>query len=163
MYRKTSEYGTVVYRHKTEGASLAAYSNQINCMYNTVFLSHHSRCWSRSCFAATSAWCKFPTAIDTRCTPPERHTCLSVLQIRQTRHLSSVHLWFPIWRQTLPAGKISVWVTVCNKHNHSINSNQLTHISVFIKNTLKVYLKFLLPRHVSDRIGIHPQEANIRS
>ena len=29
----------------------------------------------------------------------------------------------------------------------SINSNQLMHISVFIKNTLKVYLKFLLPRH----------------
>ena len=27
----------------------------------------------------------------------------------------------------------------------SINSNQLMHISVFIKNTLKVYLKFLLP------------------
>ena len=32
----------------------------------------------------------------------------------------------------------------------SINSNQLMHISVFIKNTLKVYLKFLLPRHVSE-------------
>ena len=45
----------------------------------------------------------------------------------------------------------------------SINSNQLMHISVFIKNTLKVYLKFLLPRHVSDHIGIHPQGAIIRS
>ena len=30
----------------------------------------------------------------------------------------------------------------------SVNSNQLMHISVFIKNTLKVHLKFLLPRHV---------------
>ena len=39
----------------------------------------------------------------------------------------------------------------------SINSNQLMHISVFIKNTLKVYLKFLLTRRVSDHIGIHPQ------
>ena len=47
--------------------------------------------------------------------------------------------------------------------NISINSNQLTHISVFIKNTLKVYLKFLLPRHVSDHRGIHPQGAIIRS
>ena len=45
----------------------------------------------------------------------------------------------------------------------SINSNQLMHISVFIKNTLKVYLKFLLPRHVSDHIGVHPQGAIIRS
>ena len=45
----------------------------------------------------------------------------------------------------------------------SINSNQLMHISVFIKNTLKVYLKFLLPRHVSDHIGIHPQGDIIRS
>ena len=45
----------------------------------------------------------------------------------------------------------------------SINNNQLMHISVFIKNTLKVYLKFLLPRHVSDHIGIHPQGAIIRS
>ena len=45
----------------------------------------------------------------------------------------------------------------------SVNSNQLMHISVFIKNTLKVYLKFLLPRHVSDHIGIHPQGAIIRS
>ena len=44
-----------------------------------------------------------------------------------------------------------------------INSNQLMHISVFIKNTLKIYLKFLLPRHVSDHIGIHPQGAIIRS
>ena len=44
-----------------------------------------------------------------------------------------------------------------------INNNQLMHISVFIKNTLKVYLKFLLPRHVSDHIGIHPQGAIIRS
>jgi len=44
-----------------------------------------------------------------------------------------------------------------------INSNQLMHISVFIKNTLKVYLKVLLPRHVSDHIGIHPQGAIIRS
>ena len=44
----------------------------------------------------------------------------------------------------------------------SINSNQLMHISVFIKNTLKVYQKFLLP-HVSDHIGIHPQGAIIRS
>ena len=43
------------------------------------------------------------------------------------------------------------------------NSNQLMHISVFIKNTLKVYLKFLLPQHVSDRRGIHPQGAIIRS
>ena len=40
---------------------------------------------------------------------------------------------------------------------NSINSNQLMHISVFIKNTLKVYLKLLLPRHVSDHRGIHPQ------
>ena len=39
----------------------------------------------------------------------------------------------------------------------SININQLMHISVFIKNTLKVYLKFLLPRHVSDHRGIHPR------
>ena len=45
----------------------------------------------------------------------------------------------------------------------SVNSNQLMHISVFIKNTLKVYLKFLLPRHVSDHTGIHPQGAIIRS
>ena len=45
----------------------------------------------------------------------------------------------------------------------SINSNQLMHISIFIKNTLKFYLKFLLPRHVSDHIGIHPQGAIIRS
>ena len=45
----------------------------------------------------------------------------------------------------------------------SINSNQLIQISVFIKNTLKVYLKFLLPRHVSDHRGIHPQGAIIRS
>ena len=45
----------------------------------------------------------------------------------------------------------------------SINNNQLMHISVFIKNTLKVYLKFLLPRHVSDHTGIHPQGAIIRS
>jgi len=44
----------------------------------------------------------------------------------------------------------------------SINSNQLMHISVFIKNTLKFYLKFLLPRHFSDHIGIHPQGAIIR-
>ena len=46
---------------------------------------------------------------------------------------------------------------------NSINSNQLMHISVFIKNTLKVYLKLLLPRHVSDHRGIHPQGAIIRS
>jgi len=45
----------------------------------------------------------------------------------------------------------------------SINSNQLMHISAFIKNTLKFYLKFLLPRHVSDHIGIHPQGAIVRS
>ena len=45
----------------------------------------------------------------------------------------------------------------------SINSNQLMHISVFIKNTLKVYLKFLLPQHVLDHTGIHPQGAIIRS
>jgi len=44
-----------------------------------------------------------------------------------------------------------------------IDSNQLMHISVFTKNTLKVYLKFLLPRNVSDHIGIHPQGAIIRS
>jgi len=36
MYRKMSENGTVVYRYTTEGTSLAAYSNQINCMYHTV-------------------------------------------------------------------------------------------------------------------------------
>ena len=44
-----------------------------------------------------------------------------------------------------------------------INSKQLMHISVFIKNTLEVYLKFLLPWHVSDHIGIHPQGAIIWS
>ena len=38
----------------------------------------------------------------------------------------------------------------------SINSSQLMHISVFIKNILKVHIKFLLPRHVSDHRGIHP-------
>ena len=58
--------------------------------------------------------------------------------------------------------------TICTRQgliivSISINSNQLMHISVFIKNTLKVYLKFLLPRHVSDHIGIHPQGAIIRS
>ena len=42
------------------------------------------------------------------------------------------------------------------KNTFSININQLMHISVFIKKTLKVYLKFLLPRHVSDHRGIHP-------
>ena len=47
--------------------------------------------------------------------------------------------------------------------SYIINSNRLMHISVFIKNTLKVYLKFLLPRHVSDHIAIHPQGAIIRS
>jgi hypothetical protein len=36
MYRKTPENGSVVYRYKTEGTSLAAYSNQINCIYHTV-------------------------------------------------------------------------------------------------------------------------------
>ena len=50
-----------------------------------------------------------------------------------------------------------------NRDLISINSNQLMQISVFIKNTLKVYLKFLLPRHVSDHRGIHPQGAIIRS
>ena len=49
------------------------------------------------------------------------------------------------------------------RSGNGINNNQLMHISVFIKNTLKVYLKFLLPRHVSDHIGIHPQGAIIRS
>jgi len=44
-----------------------------------------------------------------------------------------------------------------------INSNQLMYISVFITNTLKVHLKFLLPRQVSDHIGFHPQGAIIRS
>jgi len=34
---------------------------------------------------------------------------------------------------------------VRTRSDFSINSNQLMHISVFIKNTLKVYLKFLLP------------------
>ena len=51
-------------------------------------------------------------------------------------------------------------LTVANAHIKnffSINSNQLMHISIFIKNTLKVHLKFLLPRHVSDHIGIHSQ------
>ena len=36
MYRKRSENGIVVYRYKTEGTSLAAYSNHINCMYHIV-------------------------------------------------------------------------------------------------------------------------------
>ena len=44
-------------------------------------------------------------------------------------------------RATLNKKKHSIW---------SINSNQVMHISVFIKNTLKVYLKFLLPRHVTS-------------
>ena len=56
--------------------------------------------------------------------------------------------------------KVSELVLDCKV---SINSNQLMHISVFIKNTLKVYLKFLLPQNVSDHRGIHPQGAIIRS
>jgi len=36
MYKKMSENGSAVYRYKTEGTSLDAYSNQINCMYHTV-------------------------------------------------------------------------------------------------------------------------------
>ena len=36
MYRKMSENGIVAYRHKTEGTSVTAYSNQINCMYHIV-------------------------------------------------------------------------------------------------------------------------------
>lgn len=36
MHKMMSENGPVVYRYKTGGTSLAAYSNQINCMYHTV-------------------------------------------------------------------------------------------------------------------------------
>ena len=94
MYRKMSESGTVVYRYKTEGTSLAAYTNQINCMYHTVSSSVTTH-------DVGLAHASQPLLLDVSFPQPVTHdvphqNTVHACQCCQSdkKSTTSVHLWF---------------------------------------------------------------------